>query len=152
MLQRKVRTMSPIVRNSLAVSAGLVIGSIVNMSIVTVGPMLIPPPEGVDLSDMDKLAGNLLLLKPANFVPPWLAHALGTLTGAFVAAKLAASHQMKLAIVIGVMFLMGGIAMVAKIGGPIWFAALDLIGAYLPMAYIGGRFGSTNKTPMAEGH
>ena len=35
-------------------------------------------------------------------------------------------------------FLLGGIAMVAMFGGPLWFNAVDLIGAYLPMAYLGG--------------
>ena len=88
------------------------------MAIVTVGPMVIPPPDGVDMSDMDRFAENLTRLKPANFIAPWLAHALGTLVGAFVAAKLAASHKMKLALGTAVVFLLGGIMMVSNV----WWA------------------------------
>lgn len=93
------------------------------------------------MSDMEKFAENLKLLKPANFIAPWLAHALGTLVGAFIAARIAASNKMKFALSIGVFFLLGGTAMVLMVGGPIWFAALDLIGAYLPMGYLGGVLG-----------
>lgn len=53
--------------------------------------------------------------------------------GAFVAAKVAASHKMKFALGIGVLFLLGGIMMVSMFGGPLWFTVVDLIGAYLPM-------------------
>jgi len=31
-------------------------------------------------------------------------------------------------------------------GGPIWFASLDLIGAYLPMGYIGGILAGAKKS------
>ncbi len=141
--------MSPILKNTLAVIAGLVIGSFVNMAIIIVGPMVIPLPDGVDMSDMDKFAENLKLFKPANFIAPWLAHALGTLVGATIAAKIAASHKLKFAIGISVFFLMGGIMMVSTYGGPMWFAALDLIGAYLPMGLLGGMLSGANRPQSA---
>ncbi|MDF1851631.1 MAG: hypothetical protein P1U85_12415 [Verrucomicrobiales bacterium] len=131
--------MHPILRNVLAVLAGIVLGSVINMAIIMIGPMVIPPPEGVDMSDPEKFSENLKLLEPVHFIAPWLAHALGTLVGAFVAAKLAASHRMKFALGIGALFLTGGIMMVAMHGGPVWFAVADLVGAYLPMAYLGGK-------------
>ncbi len=137
--------MPTILRNILAVIVGIFVGSVINMAIITVGPMVIPPPEGVDMSDMDNFAENLKLLKPANFIPPWLAHALGTLVGAFIAATVAASHKMKFALGIGAFFLLGGIMMVAMVGGPIWFNVLDLIGAYLPMGFLGGKLGGAKK-------
>ncbi|RLS66547.1 MAG: hypothetical protein DWH99_17715 [Planctomycetota bacterium] len=141
--------MPPIMKNLLAVIAGLVVGSVVNMAIISVGSIVIPPPTGVDMSDMDKFAENIKLLEPANFIAPWLAHALGTLVGAFAAAKVAASHKMKLALGIGVFFLLGGIMMVSMVGGPVWFAALDLIGAYLPMGFLGGMLGGAKKPQPA---
>ena len=68
--------MPPILRNILAVIAGVLIGSVINMAIITLGPMVIPPPEGVDMSDMEKFAENLKLLAPVNFIAlgwlmPW---------------------------------------------------------------------------------
>jgi len=59
-----------------AIGIGFLIGSMVNMAIVWAGPRVIPLPEGVDLSDMEKVAENIQLLKPANFLAPWLAHAV----------------------------------------------------------------------------
>ncbi len=137
--------MPPILRNILAILAGLLVGSAINMAIVTVGPMVIPLPAGVDMSDMDTFAENLKLLKLANFIAPWLAHALGTLVGALIAAKVATSHKMKFALGIGVFFMLGGIWMVVMFGGPLWFAVLDLLGAYLPMAYLGGILSGAKK-------
>ena len=137
--------MPPLLKNLLALIAGIVVGSVVNMAIVAVGPMVIPPPEGVDMTDVDALAENIQLLKPANFIAPWLAHALGTLVGAFVAAKLAASHQMPLALGVGLFFLLGGITMVAMVGGPVWFSVLDLVAAYLPMGYLGAKLAGVPK-------
>jgi len=69
------------------------------------------------------------------------AHALGTLAGAYSAAKLAANHHMKFALFIGVWFLAGGVAMVFILPAPRWFVFADLILAYLPMSYLGGKFG-----------
>jgi len=126
-------------RNLAAVLAGIVVGSVVNMAIIIAGPLLIPVPEGVDISDMEKFSENLMLLKPINFLAPWLAHALGTLAGAFVAAKIAASRKLVWALGVSLFFLLGGIWMVTSYGGPIWFAVLDLIGAYLPAGLLGGK-------------
>lgn len=97
------------------------------------------------MSDMDKFAENLNLLRPANFIAPWVAHAVSTLVGAFIGAKVAASHKMPFALCIGVFFLLGGIMMVTKFGGPVWFAVLDLIGAYLPMGFLGGMLGGAKR-------
>ena len=130
--------MNPIARNILAGMVGFVIGSVVNLGLVTIGMSVVPLPEGTDVSTMEALRESMKFLAPVNFIFPLLAHALGTLTGAFVAAKLAASHHMKFAIGIGVGFLIGGIAMIFNCGGPVWFIVSDLLLAYIPMAFLGG--------------
>ncbi|WP_281542893.1 hypothetical protein [Maribacter aestuarii] len=132
--------MNPIVKNILAVIAGLIIGSIVNMGIVMLSGSIIPPPEGGDVTTMDGLRATMHLFEPKHFIMPFLAHALGTLVGAFVAAKIAASRKMLLALVIGAFFFLGGAISASSLGGPLWFNALDLIVAYFPMAYLGWRF------------
>lgn len=132
--------MNPIVRNTLAVIVGFLVGSGVNMALVMVGPLVIPPPAGTDLSTMEGLAAALPLFEPKHFLFPFLAHALGTLVGAFVAAKLAATHKLAMALVVGVLCLIGGVANAFMLPAPVWFIALDLIVAYLPMAWLGWRF------------
>jgi ABC-type uncharacterized transport system permease subunit len=142
-------TMNPIARNILAAMAGFVVGSVVNLGLVTIGMSVLPLPAGTDVSTIEALRENMKLLGPVNFVFPLLAHALGTLTGAFVVAKLAASHQMKLAIGMGVTFLLGGIAMILNCGGPAWFIATDLLLAYIPMALLGGFLGGGKRSKAA---
>ncbi len=140
--------MNPIAKNILAAIIGFVVGSVVNLGLVTSGMSVIPLPEGTDVSTMEAVRASMKLLAPVNFIFPLLAHALGTLTGAFVAAKLAVSHHMKFAIGMGVIFLLGGIAMIVNCGGPVWFIASDLLLAYIPMAFLGG-FLAGGKTSQA---
>lgn len=130
-------TMKSVGKNILAVFAGVVVGSLVNILLVNVGPSVVPLPEGADISTMESLRDSMKLFTPVNFIFPFLAHALGTLVGAFVAARFAASHHMKFAMAIGVFFLMGGIAAVSMLGGPLWFNLVDLLLAYIPMSFIG---------------
>lgn len=130
--------MNPILRNILAVIAGVIFGSIVNMSIIMSSGNIIPPPAGVDVTNMESLKTNMHLFQPKHFLLPFLAHALGTFAGALITALIAASHQMKYAIGIGVWFLIGGIASVFMLPSPLWFTITDLALAYFPMAFGGG--------------
>ena len=141
--------MIKLIRNVLAVLAGVILGSVVNMAIVTFGPSLIPPPAGADMMTPEGIAAAMPLLEPRHFITPFLAHALGTLVGAFVAYLVAASHKARFAYAIGVLFLIGGIAACFMIPAPVWFMALDLLVAYLPMAWLAIRIGAGLSKPRA---
>ena len=130
--------MKPIIRNILAVIVGWFGGSVVNMALIQTGYKLFPI-EGVDLNDMNALAEVMPTLDPEYFIFPFLAHALGTLCGAIIAGLIAASHKLKIALVIGILFLLGGIIVNYLLAGPTWFAVLDVVVAYIPMAWIGGK-------------
>ena len=133
--------MSPILKNLLAVVAGLIVGSMVNMGIVMLSGSVIPPPAGGDITTMEGLKATMHLFETKHFIFPFLAHALGTLVGAFIAAKIAATRKMFMALIIGVFFLIGGSINILMLGGPVWFTLLDLAVAYVPMAYFGGQLG-----------
>lgn len=137
--------MNRIVRNTLAAVAGIFAGGVVNMAIVTIGPSIIPPPPGVDVTDSEALAEAIHLFEARHFVAPFLAHALGTLAGSLVAFVLAAGGKAVVAWVVGAFFLAGGIGASFMIPAPAWFIALDLCVAYLPMAYLGARLGARVK-------
>jgi hypothetical protein len=129
--------MLTLIRNLAAILLGVVVGAAVNMALVSISPMLIPPPAGVDVNNAESLSLGIHLFEPKHFIMPFLAHALGTLAGAFVAYLTAASYKSRFAYVIGVFFLCGGIAASYMIPAPTWFIALDLVVAYLPMAWLG---------------
>ena len=129
--------MNPILRNILAVLAGIVVGSVVNGSIISVSGSIIPPPAGADLSTPEGLQAAMHLFEPKHFLMPFLAHALGTLVGAFLAAKIAANNKQFLAMLVGGLFFLGGIYMVFLLPSPLWFSVADLGLAYVPMAFLG---------------
>ena len=131
--------MNPILKNILAVIAGFIVGSIANIALVMLGHLLIPPPEGMDPMDPESLKAFAHLFEARHFVGPFIAHAAGTFVGALVASKIAAGHHMKLALVIGIIFLLGGISMVMDLPSPMWFNILDLGFAYIPMAWLGWK-------------
>ena len=124
-------------RIALAIVAGLVIGSIVNMGFIVLGGKLVPLPAGADATTMEGLKGSLHLLQPKNFIFPFLAHAIGTLTGAFLTSWLAPTRGMTMAFIIGGLFFVGGIIACFQIPAPKWFMVCDLVFAYFPMAFIG---------------
>lgn len=134
--------MKTIVKNSLAVIIGLLIGSFVNMGIITISSSIIPPPYGADVTTMEGLKATIHLFQPIHFIFPFLAHALGTFIGAIIATLIAVSHKMKFALLIGIFFLIGGIVSVFMLPSPIWFIILDLFGAYIPMAWLGLKLAS----------
>ncbi len=137
--------MNPIIKNIIAVIAGFILGSIINMSLITVSGSIIPAPNGADVTTLEGLTATIHLFEPKHFLFPFLAHALGTLGGAFVAAKIAANHKLKFAMSIGFLFLAGGIANIMMLPSPFWFTLVDLVGAYLPMAFVGFRLASIKK-------
>ena len=132
--------MKPVVRNILAVLAGVLVGMIVNMCLILAGPHIIPPPAGADVTTAEGLKASLHLFAPRHFIFPFLAHALGTLVGATSAAWIAVNRKTPLALVVGAVFLAGGVMNVTILPAPMWFNVLDLVAAYLPMAWLGARF------------
>ncbi len=131
--------MTSVLRGALAIVVGLIVGGMVNMALVMVSPLIIPPPEGVDVTDMESLRNSMHLFKAHHFVFPFLAHALGTLVGAFLAASIAVKHKSGFALGIGVFFLIGGLVNAFLIPAPLWFEAVDLVAAYLPMSWLGAQ-------------
>ncbi|SDW77612.1 hypothetical protein SAMN05444411_102150 [Lutibacter oricola] len=129
--------MNSVIKNILAVILGLAIGSIVNMGIITISGSVIPPPEGVDPTSMQSLKETMHLFRPKHYLMPFLAHALGAFVGAFVASVIAKKSKLKMALIVGVLFLIGGVINVFMLPSPIWFAVLDIAVAYLPMAWFG---------------
>ena len=133
--------MKQILINVFAVLAGWIIGSSLNMGLVELGNLVFPI-KGVNTNSMEELALVIPTLTATYFIFPFLAHALGTFLGAFIAWKIASGHKMRIAMSIGGLFLLGGIAVNYLLPGPKWFTILDLALSYLPMAYFGGFLAS----------
>ena len=124
--------MSSIIKNVLALIGGGLVGMTANMGLIITGNQLIPFSDNINPM-------NAMNWEIKYFIFPFLAHAIGTLSGAFIAAKFSASYHMLFAIFIGIFFLSGGISMVFILPAPIWFIVIDLVFAYLPMGWLGWK-------------
>jgi hypothetical protein len=129
--------MRTFLKGLLAVVLGFIVGSAVNMGLILLGGQLVPPPAGVDTSTTEGLKAAMPLFGPAHFVFPFLAHALGTLAGAFVATLVIGRVSRVPALVVGLVFLAGGVASCFMLPAPRWFELLDVVVAYLPFAWLG---------------
>lgn len=132
--------MHPFIKSGLAVLAGIFVGGIVNFGIIILSSSIIPPPNGVDVSNIESIKTNIHLYKPIHFLFPFLAHALGTFSGAVLAIKI--SKQTKIEYMVALVFLYGGISMITQVSSPMWFTVLDLGLAYIPMAWLATKISS----------
>jgi hypothetical protein len=127
--------MNPILRNVLAVLVGASVCLLLNGLLLGQMMALITTPEGFDPTK----AYTYHLLEPVHYLSPFLAHALPSLVGGLIAALLAAHHSRSMALIVGGLHLLGGIAAAFMIPAPTLFIASDLVVAYLPMAWLGWR-------------
>lgn len=134
--------MNPILQNVLAVAGGWIIGGIVNYSLILLGHTMFPI-AGIDPNDMEAMAEIAPSLSMEHYIFPFLAHAIGTLIGAFIAARFSAFKHFRMAMVVGFIFLFGGISVAMMIPAPTWFIIVDLVVAYIPMAWLGWKLGGS---------
>jgi hypothetical protein len=131
-------------KNVVAVVSGIIAGMIVNMGLIILGSSIIELPEGTNPMDPESIKANIHLFEAKHYIFPFLAHALGTLVGAYIVARVAHTYKFKLAIAIGVFFLFGGIWNAMSLPAPSWFIVLDLVCAYIPMGWLGWKLNSGN--------
>ena len=143
--------MHPIFKNISAVVLGWLVGSSMNMGLIQMG-LYIFPISGIDPNDMDAFAEVMPTLEFEYFIFPFLAHALGTFVGAIMASMIAESKKMKFALYIGGLFLIGGIAVNYMLPGPTWLTVADIVLAYIPMAWLGGKIGVKLALKKAQEH
>lgn len=143
--------MAKVLRLLLAVLLGFVVGSLVNGGLILISGKVIPPPAGADVTTTEGLKASLHLFQAKHFIFPFLAHALGTLSGAFVAGLLAPRRSALPAYTVGGLFLLGGLASVLMLPAPAWFSTLDLVLAYLPAAWLGQAWVSRVRSDRSRG-
>lgn len=134
--------MPPVVRRILFIIVGLIVGAIVNMAVLKIGVMIIPLPPGTDADTPEGIQAAMPLFSFANFLVPLLAHAIGTLVGAWAASRWSGTTSRWPALIVGGAFFIGGLSMVIQIPAtPVWFMIADLGLCYFPMALLGYRMG-----------
>jgi hypothetical protein len=127
------------IKNILIFVGALIIGMVMNFSVLEIMKFFIPDPKGFDLNTMEGLIKAMPFMTTKNFIGPFLAHAVGTLVGAVIVKRFAFENASRYSFGIGFFNLLAGISMIFSIPTPFWFEAIDLIFAYLPMAWLANK-------------
>ena len=125
-------------RNILSVFAGLIVGSAVNMALVMLNAyVLFPMPPGMDMNVPEQLNTYIATLPTVAFLVVLAAHLGQSFVGGWTAARLGSSRPMLLAMIVGVLTLVGGILNWMTVDGPTWM--MIEIPLYLVVAWLAGR-------------
>ena len=124
--------MKQTLKNIAIVILGIIIGMIVNIGLIILGGIIFSAPENFE--PMNAMNWDL-----KYFIFPFLAHSIGTLSGALIVSKLSNKSSIILPLIVGLYFLLGGIYMITILPAPMWFVLLDVILGYIPMALLGWK-------------
>lgn len=108
------------IRNIAAVIAGLVVGMIVNMALIQLNTVFFPLPEGVDMTDTAQMREVVQGMPAAAWILVIAAHLSQAFVGGWVAARFGASNPMMLALIVGLLSLVGGFANAIMLSTPAW--------------------------------
>ncbi len=120
-----------------AVVAGLLAGFLVVGLIEGVSSWIYPPPQGLDFSDREALRAFVAGLPLGAFALVLVAHLAGPFAGAFTCGVIVRDPWLTGSLIIGGVFLLGGLVNLFLLPHPVWFAILDVL-LYLPAAVAGG--------------
>ncbi len=108
------------IRNICAVLVGLVAGMVFNMLIVMLSTVLYPMPEGVGFNDREGLAAYIETLPVTAFLIVMLAHLGQAFVGGWIAALISRNSSMVVAMIVGVLTLLGGLYNMSTLPLPAW--------------------------------
>ena len=124
--------MKQTLKNIAIVILGIIVGMIVNIGLIILGGTIFPPSENFEPM-------NAMNWDFKYFIFPFLAHSIGTLTGALTVSKLSNKSSIILPLIVGLYFLLGGIYMITILPAPMCFVLLDVVLGYIPMALLGWK-------------
>lgn len=119
------------IKNILAVVAGLAAAFATVWLVMFFGHSVFPPPAGLDVNDRAQMQAYVESLPVAPLLFVLASYYLGTLLGILVADWLAPGGALRNALIIGALMLAATIANLVMIPHPMWFVAAAVGGIVL---------------------
>jgi len=134
--------MSSMIRSAVAVVTGFLVANLVMVMVVSLNSLLYPEiVKAVESNDPQALGAAVAAPGATGaLVVVLAAWVLGSFAGGAVAARIGSHVPFVHALVVGAVFMSGGIANNLAYPPPPWFWAATLF-AFLPAAYAGARWG-----------
>ena len=126
------------IRNIIAVVVGVIVGMVFNMAVVILNTaVLFPVPEGFNWNDPDAVGAYFTNLPLTAFLVVLVAHLGQAFFGGLVAALISRNAAMTVAMIIGVLSMLAGIANMMMVPNPAWMWIE--VPLYLVAAWFAGR-------------
>ena len=129
-------------RDIMAVLVGWVVGMAANMAFVFLNVALYPKPDGVTFDDKEGFAAYIETLPMTAFLIVLVAHLSQAFFGGLAAAKISKKRPTTVAMIVGVLSLIGGYINMQSIPLPTWmwiemplYLVFAWLAAYLVIAY-----------------
>jgi hypothetical protein len=119
----------------------------VNMSLVLLSLVLFPMPEGVDFTDTAAMPDYFSSIPAAGFLIILTAHLGQSFFGGLVAALLSPNRPREMALIIGVLSLIGGVLNMLQLPLPAWMW-IEMPG-YLVSAWFAASLAIRLRAPAA---
>ena len=126
------------IRNILAVLAGLVVMMVTVALVQWLGHSIYPPPPGIDPANHEAMVALIANMPTGALLMVLTAYAGASFLGAGTATTLAATRKLAFALAIGAVMLVLVAANFAIIPHPAWMVVLGLL-LPLPFAWLGWR-------------
>lgn len=137
------------IRNFLAVIAGLVVAGASLVLLELVVHAIHPPPVDYELYDRIALEELMLSTPPWVYVAIMIAHVVGAFLGAWITAVISQGRwQLGLAMIVGFLLMLGGSSNLLMIPHPFW-AWLE-VPLYLVAAWAGGKLGMGSQSTTMD--
>lgn len=133
-------------RSILAILVGVLVAGLMIAGIEWISAQLYPLPPGLDRGDPEAMREHVRQLPSTAFGLVVLAWAVGTFTGAFLAARIARRSPLLHGLTIGGLFLVAGAVNMLLLPHPAWMWIAGVF-AFLGGGYLGGRLGSPGSGP-----
>lgn len=133
------------IRNIFAVLLAILAAAIIGFSIITLGHSIVPPPDGMDTNDFESIKSNFYLMELKHFLFPLIGHGLATFIASYLVSRFAKTHQLWLAIGIGMVFMLASIALSLRIGYFHWIGIIE-IAQYIPLSFLGYKVWKRSKS------
>lgn len=98
------------------------------------------PPAGFDFNDKEALKAYVGTLPDKAFYILLTFWVLSVFAAALIAALIARAAKIRVALIVGIILMIGSAINVFTIPHPVWLRIITIV-QYIPVAYIGGRLG-----------
>ena len=138
-------------RDIFAVLVGWIVGMALNMAFFYLNVALYPMPDGVTLQDKQGFAAYIETLPLTAFLIVLVAHLSQSFFGALAAAKISRKRPMVVAMIIGVLSLIGGYINMQSIPLPTWMwieMPLYLVASWFAASLVTASDNSTDRAHL----